>query len=93
MSMLTDIKTELGISHTKKDAEIQTAIKAARQRLRMIGVKVVDEEDALTAEAIKLYAKGKYNFQGEGARYTEAFEDLASAMALSADYNGGGCHE
>lgn len=93
MSMLTDIKTELGISHTKKEAEIQTAIKAAKQRMRMIGVKVVDETDALTSEAIKLYAKGKYNYQGEGERYTEAFEDLANAMALSGDYNGGGCHE
>ena len=96
MSTLTDIKTALRISHSVLDDEIQTDIQAAKQRLRMIGVQVIEEDDALTKNALMLHAKGSFNFQGDGPRFEEAFEKLAIAMALSGDYNGAGggcCHE
>ena len=97
MSTLTEIKTTLRLSNSALDDEIKTDIQAARQRMRMIGVQIVDEDDSLTKTALKLHAKGTFNFQGDGPRYEEAFEKLATAMALSGDYNGdkvrGCCHE
>ena len=91
MSTLTTIKTALRISHDAMDAELQGSILAAEQRLRMVGVNIIDEDDALTLVAIELYAKGIYNYQGDGERYAKAFDELSRAMALSGDYNGGGC--
>lgn len=94
MSMLTDVKTALRIGHDELDDEIQADIDSAKQRLRMMGCRAVDEEDALTSVAIKLHAKASFNFQGDGQRYAEAFESLGKMMALAREYNGrGDCYE
>ena len=95
MSTLSDIKLSLRISSNALDSEIEGDVKTAEMRMRMIGVRVIEEEDELTKTALKLHAKGTFNFQGEGARYAEAFEKLATAMALCSEYNGegGSCHE
>ena len=60
---------------------------SAAQELRMHGVRAIDEEDPLTAQALKFYCRGFFNFQGDGERYMKAFEHLADSMALSGDYN------
>lgn len=91
MSMVSDVKTALRISHNALDAQIGVIIEAAKQRLRMIGAKTVDEDDPVTKMAIQLYAQGHLNYQGDGERYMQAFESLAKAMALCGDYNGEGC--
>ena len=88
MSMLTDVKTALRIGHDELDDEIQADIDSAKQRLRMMGCRSVDEEDALTATAIKLHAKATFNFLGEGERFAEGFESLGKMMALALEYNG-----
>ena len=96
MSTLTDIKTALRISHSVLDDEIQTDINAAKQRMRMKGVRIIDEDEALTKNALKLHAKASFNFQGDGERYAAAFERLTDAMCLCGEYNGDGggcCHE
>lgn len=93
MTIVQEIKTALGWSHNKLDDDLETTVQAAKQRLRMVGVREIEEDDALTREALKLYAKGKYNYQGDGPRYMDAFGRLADAMSLSGDYNGGGDDE
>ena len=97
MSITTEIKTALRISHDVLDDEIETDILAAKKRMRMKGVQTIEEDDALTKSALKLHAKGSFNFQGDGDRYAAAFEKLTDAMSLSGDYNGDGgrgcCHE
>ena len=42
MSMVSDVKTALRISHNNLDGQIGVIIEAAKQRLRMIGVKAID---------------------------------------------------
>lgn len=97
MSTLSDIKTDLRISHDALNTDIQDDIDTAKQRMRMKGVNVIDEDDKLTKTALKLHAKASFNFQGDGERYAAAFEKLTDAMCLSGDYNAGGrrdcCHE
>lgn len=95
MSTLDKIKTAIRASHDRLDEEIQDTIRAGELRMRMIGVQTVDEEDPVTLQALKCYARGAYNFQGDGERYMQAFEKMAIAMSLCGDYNGaGGCgHE
>ena len=91
MSMVSDVKTALRISHNSLDAEIGVIVEAAKQRLRMIGVKAIDEDEPVTKIAIQLYAQGYLNYQGDGERYMQAFDSLAKALALCGDYNGSGC--
>lgn len=92
VTLLAAVKSDLGITHTKKDADLAAAILSAKKRLRMIGVVVLEDDDPLTRQAVKLYCRAWLNFQGDADRYSAAFEALADAMALSGDY--GGCsHE
>ena len=91
MSMVSDVKTALRISHNNLDGQIGVIIEAAKQRLRMIGVKAIDEDEPVTKIAIQLYAQGYLNYQGDGERYMQAFDSLAKALALCGDYNGSGC--
>lgn len=86
-AILASVKLDLGISNTVKDSVIQDSIASAKQELRMHGVRAIDEEDPLTAQALKFYCRGFFNFQGDGERYMKAFEHLADSMALSGDYN------
>ena len=91
MSMVSDVKTALRISHNELDAQIGVIVAAAEQRLRMIGVKAIDEDEPVIKLAIQLYAQGYLNYQGDSDRYMQAFEALANALALCGDYNGEGC--
>ena len=84
--LISDIKTDLGIKHDKRDDDIECCVSAAIKRMQMIGVEKVDSTDPVTKQAIKLYARHWYNFQGEAERYGLAFEALGNAMALSGDY-------
>lgn len=86
--LLDTVKTDLGITHTKKDGDIEDAIETAKQRLSQIGVNVVEEEDRTTVTAIKLYCRYWFNFQGDGDRYLNSFEYLANAMAKAREYRG-----
>ena len=88
--LLDAIKTDLGISHGKKDTAIQDAIETAKQRLSQIGVNVVDEKDRTTATAIKLFCRYWFNFQGDGDRYLDSFNSLANAMSGANEYRGTG---
>lgn len=87
MSTLVElVRADLGIKSDKKDGDIQTAVRASFQRLRMRGVEIREEGEPLTQQAVKLYCRAWFNFQGDGDRYRQAFEALGDAMALSGDY-------
>lgn len=89
MALLDDVKTSLGISHSKLDADITLAISACKKDLAMAGVSVIYESDALTEQAVKLYCRAWYNYQGAGERYSTAYTALKNSMALCGDYNAG----
>ena len=90
-TLVNAIKTDLGVTSSRKDSDIENAINAAKRRLSMIGVETVEEVDDLTLQAIKLYCRGWFNFQGDGERYEQAFEMLANAMSHAREYRRGDC--
>lgn len=88
MNLKDSVKQDLGISHNKKDGDIDLAIRTAKQRLSQIGVSLVREQDPATITAIKLYCRSWFNFQGDGERYMKAFEGLANSMSQAGEYRG-----
>ena len=87
-TLVNAVKTDLGITSDRRNGDITTAIMAAEARLSMIGVETVDETDEVTVQAVKLYCRGWFNFQGDSERYEQAFEKLANAMSHAAEYQG-----
>ena len=90
-TLVNAIKTDLGVTSSRKDSNIENAINAAKRRLSMIGVETVEEVDDLTLQAIKIYCRGWFNFQGDSERYEQAFEQLANAMSHAREYRRGDC--
>lgn len=87
MAILDDVKKSLHITNTANDADISDAIEACKIDLTLGGALIVDEDDALTKQAIKLYVRGYFNYQGEGERWQKAYSALKDSMALCGDYN------
>lgn len=87
-TLINTVKTDLGITSNRRDGDIETAVMAAERRLNMIGVQLVEETDDVTVQAVKLYCRSWFNFQGDGERYEKAFEQLANAMAHAGEYRG-----
>lgn len=71
------------------EQEITLLIQAASADLNRRGVDIIDPDDPLTKQAIKLYCKGNYGYDKGSERFQQAYESLADAMSLSGDYEGG----
>lgn len=85
-TLTNTVKTDLGITNTKKDTEIAMAIDSAKTQMAMRGVTVIQETDPTTVNCILLFCRQWFNFQGEADRFFQAFEFLANAMAKSTEY-------
>lgn len=86
MAFIDTAKKMIGISTTRMDDVISTEIEAAKARMRMSGVDVVDVSDTLTETAIGLYLRGLHNYGGQGERWREAFEATVRCMATASEY-------
>lgn len=71
------------------EQEITLLIQAAGADLNRRGVDIIDPNDPLTKQAIKLYCKGHYGYDKDSERFQKAYEALADGMSLSGDYEGG----
>lgn len=87
--LLDTVKNDLGITHNKRNSDIQDAIETAKQRLSQIGVGIVSENNKTTVTAIKLFCRYWFNFQGDGERYEESFKSLADAMSKASEFREG----
>lgn len=87
MTLLDEIRLSLGITHQKLDTEIQAAIQAGKQELSIAGVRVMDEQDALITQAVKIYCRWYFNYQGQAERHRQAFDGMKQALSLCGDYN------
>lgn len=84
--MLELIKVALRISHSALDNEIMSIINACERDLSNVGI-IVDEEDALIIQAVRLYCRWQFNYENQADRYEKAFNSLKISLALSGDYN------
>lgn len=89
MTLTELIKNDLAISHSKKDAEIEEVVEMCRQELYYAGVEMTDESDPRIRQAMLIFARYWFNWQGEGERYHLRFEDLKQQMPHCMYYNGG----
>ena len=89
MLTVSDVKTDLRITHDRLDQDIEATIAAAKLDLGLTGIRT-EKEDALLEKAIKIYCRWQYDFCGKGEQYARAYAALRDAMSLCGDYNGGG---
>lgn len=89
--MVDLIKTDLRISHSQLDNDIESTINACELDLKLVGIKLnKDSEgnyDALIQKAITLYCRFFYDFNGKGEQYQKAYENLKRVLSLCGDYN------
>lgn len=88
MALVEEIKIAIGgISHNKLDEEIKAVALACKSDLRNGGVNVLIDTDPLLKQAVKLYVRWYFNYQGNGTKWLEAYTGLKNSMCLSGDYN------
>lgn len=92
MDLLDAVKNDLGITHNKKDGDIEEAINAASVDLNIAGV-AVKTDDSLVRQTIKLFCRAWYNYQGLSERWQAAYEALKIALALSGHHREGDSSE
>ena len=72
---------------TTSKEEVTLLIKAAAADLQRRGVGIIDLDDSLTKQAVKLYCKGHYGYDKDNERFIHAYESLADGMALFGNYD------
>lgn len=88
MAILADIKTNLRVSGTANDTEIQALIDACKLDLSEAGVLTVSDTDKLTAMAIQLYCKAHFGYDNpESERFMERYINLRNHLSVCLDYN------
>lgn len=85
--MLEQIRKALRMNHSKLDDDIRDTISACQRDLSLAGIVCNDEEDFLIIQAIKLYCRWQFNYEGQADRYEKAYNSLRISLALSGDYN------
>ncbi len=87
MALIDEVKVALRIRNTAFDGEIHGLIEACKVDLSIAGVKVINEVDPLTKQAIVLYCKGNFGYDDNPERFLQAFNSLKQSMSLCGDYN------
>ena len=89
MDMLSLIKQKIRISHNKLDDAIQSDIDACLLDLKRVGILHISEDgdDELINKLAELYVKGQIDYQGNGDRYTQAYEKMRDGLSMCGDYN------
>ena len=88
MALIDDVKMSLRILHNALDADVGANIAACKKDLSIGGVEVIDDSDALTIQAVKLYCRWQFDFNAKGEQHQKAYSMLRESMALSGDYSG-----
>lgn len=72
--------------------DIKDTIDAALEDLTRVGwtTATIDTDDNRVIEAVKLYVKGRIDFQGKGAAYMENYRLYRNANVLDTEYGAGG---
>lgn len=78
----------LRVSQTEEsEAEVSSLCQVALADLRRQGVDVIDIDDPLIKQAVKLYCKAHYGYDNNTERFDAAYVSLSAAMSLCGDYD------
>lgn len=85
------MRAALRISSTseKITEEINDCIAACKMDLQDVGVKKLDETDALIIRAITLYCKAEFGYSDKSEQFWKSYECLKTHLSLSSEYTGG----
>ena len=85
------MRAALRISSTseKITEEINDCIAACKMDLQDVGVKKLDETDALSIRAITLYCKAEFGYSDKSEQFWKSYECLKTHLSLSSEYTGG----
>ena len=83
--MLDKIKLALRISHNDLDDDIKQNINACLADLERVGVDP-HLQRPLLCNAVELYCKWAYDFQGKGEQFFSHYEKLRNMLSLSEEY-------
>lgn len=64
-------------------------IAACKMDLQDVGVKKLDETDALIIRAITLYCKAEFGYSDKSEQFWKSYECLKTHLSLSSEYTGG----
>lgn len=83
------MRAALRISSTseKITEEINDCIAACKMDLQDVGVKKLEETDALIIRAITLYCKAEFGFNNAAEQFRKSYDALKMRLSLSAEYN------
>ena len=86
--LLAAVKLDLGIKFNSKDSDIDENISAALEDISRHGVSEskIDPESPSIKQAVKLYCRAIYNFQGDGERYAQSYEKYVNGLALDGNF-------
>ena len=87
-ALLSAVKLDLGVKSNAKDSDIEENIKAALEDISRHGVSdsKIAKENPSIRQAVKLYCRAVYNFQGDGERYTQNYEKYVNGLALDGKF-------
>lgn len=85
------MRAALRISSTseKITEEINDCIAACKMDLQDVGVKKLEETDALIIRAITLYCKAEFGYSDKSEQFRKSYECLKTHLSLSSEYTGG----
>lgn len=86
--LLEAVKLDLGIKSAAKNADISDTIAAALEDINRRGVaqsKITPNNPSIK-QAVKLYCRAAYNFQGDGERYAQSYEKYVNGLALDGKF-------
>ena len=85
------MRAALRISSTseKITEEIDDCIAACKMDLQDVGVKKLDETDALIIRAITFYCKAVFGYSVNSEQFWKSYECLKMHLSLSGEYTGG----
>jgi hypothetical protein len=87
MALMDSVKKALRLTtNAFDDDELEPLILACKKDLKLAGVDIINDDDALVNRAAVLYAKANFGYDEDGERYRRSYEALKNSMALSGDY-------
>ena len=86
--LLAAVKLDLGIKSSAKESDLSDTVDAALEDISRHGVSEskIDPESPSIKQAVKLYCRAAYNFQGDGERYSQSYEKYVNGLALDGNF-------
>lgn len=72
----------------KLQKKLTTVSLLVKMDLRDVGVKKIDENDALIIRAITLYCKSEFGYSDKSEKFWKSYECLKTHLSLSSEYTG-----